>query len=49
VTLKAAPALAEAGLDIETELTLASEEARILVSELFDPLLFPAVGSDTWS
>jgi hypothetical protein len=47
--LNDAPTFTEAGLDTETLLTLTSEDARILVDELFDPLLFPGVGSDTWS
>jgi hypothetical protein len=48
VTLKGAPAFAEAGLDIETLLTLISELTRILT--VFGPLLaelFPDVGSVT--
>jgi hypothetical protein len=47
--LNDAPTFTEAGLDTETLLTLTSEDARILVDGLFDPLLFPGVGSDTWS
>jgi hypothetical protein len=49
VTLKAAPALAEPGLDAETLLTFRSEVARMFVFELFELLLLPGVGSDTWS
>jgi hypothetical protein len=49
VTLNAAPTFAEPGLETETLLTFTSEEARMFVLELFDPLLFPGVGSDTWS
>jgi hypothetical protein len=49
VTLKEAPALAEAGLDTETLFTLMSELPRMLVLELLEPLLLPGVGSETWS
>src|SRR5206468_1216326 len=50
VTLKAVPALAEAGLETETLETLMSEEARTLVvAPLAEPELLPGVGSETWS
>jgi hypothetical protein len=51
VTLKLAPAFAEAGLDTETLLTLTSEVASTFVFALFEPLLLPELGSVTcnWS
>jgi hypothetical protein len=49
VTLKEAPALAEAGLDTETLFTFTSELPVMLVFELLVPLLLPDVGSETWS
>jgi hypothetical protein len=49
VTLNAAPTFAEPGLDTVTLLTFTSDEARMFVLELFEPLLLPGVGSDTWS
>jgi hypothetical protein len=49
VTLKEAPALAEAGLDTDTLFTFTSEPPRMFVLELFEPLLLPGVGSETWS
>jgi hypothetical protein len=49
VTLKEAPALAEAGLDTDTLFTFTSELALMFVLELLEPLLLPGVGSETWS
>jgi hypothetical protein len=49
VTLKAAAAFAEPGLDTVTLLTLMSEDARTLVFELFEPLLLPIFPSVTCS
>jgi hypothetical protein len=49
VTLKEAPALAEAGLETETLFTFTSELPRVFVLEVLDPLLFPDVGSETCS
>jgi hypothetical protein len=49
VTLKAVPAFAEPGLDTVTLLTLTSEDARMFVFEVLEPLLLAILPSVTCS